>query len=221
MNRRDPKRQALPRHSPGARASWRGGRLPRAEVDQRIDTLLDIAADEFARSGYGGTSLDRLVERSGVSKTTIYRRFGNKEGLFLSLVDCSLNRTRSALRTVSLEENDPLGTVTRFVEAYTRAAVDEPTAQTLLQIAVAERRTFPQFAETLLANALDGFEPLAAYFASLMEDGVMRGGDPLEAAFELQALITHGFRVMVDDRAFLQRPGRAADIAGRFLRGWS
>ena len=86
---------------------------------------------------------------------------------------------------------------------------------------MAERRTFPQFAQTLLANALAGFEPLADYFASLMEEGVLLRGDPLEAAFDLQALITHGFRVMVDDHAFLQRPGRSAEIARKFLRGWS
>lgn len=207
--------------TPPATRHWRGGRLPRAEVDQRIDNLLDIAIEEFAEQGYGGTSLDRLVERSGVSKTTIYRRFGNKEGLFLTLVERSLDRTRGALWAVPLEKGDPLGTVTRYVEAYTRGAVDEPLGHTLLQIAVAERRTFPQFAQTLLANALAGFEPLADYFASLMEEGVLLRGDPLEAAFDLQALITHGFRVMVDDHAFLQRPGRSAEIARKFLRGWS
>ena len=201
--------------------NWRGGRLPRAEVDQRIESLLDIAVEEFAELGYAGTSLDRLVERSGVSKTTIYRRFGNKEGLFQTLVQRSLERTREALWAVTLDEGDPQGTVTRYVEAYTRAAVDVALGQTLLQVAVAERRTLPQFARTLMDNAVVGFEPLTDYFASLMKAGVLRQGDPLEAAFDLQALITHGFRVMVDDREFLHRPGRSAQIARTFLKGWA
>ena len=93
--------------------------------------------------------------------------------------------------------------------------------QTLLQVAVAERRTLPQFARTLMDNAVVGFEPLTDYFASLMKAGVLRQGDPLEAAFDLQALITHGFRVMVDDREFLHRPGRSAQIARKFLKGWA
>jgi len=198
---------------------WRGGRLPRAEVDQRIESLLDIAVEAFAEHGYAGTSLDRLVDRSGVSKTTIYRRFGTKEGLFQTLVQRSLDRTRQALWAVTLDERDPEGTLTRYVEAYTRAAVDGALGQMLLQVAVAERRTLPQLARSLLDNAVAGFEPLVAYFEVLMAAGLMRQGDPLEAAFDLQALITHGFRVMVDDRRFLHREGRSVRIAQSFLKG--
>lgn len=54
-----------------------------------------------------------------------------------------------------------------------------------------------------------------------MTDGVLRPGDPQDAAFDLQGLITQGFRVMVDDIGFVHREGRAREIAGRFLRGWS
>lgn len=200
---------------------WQGGRLPRAEVDRRIDRLLDIALEEFALTGFGGTSLDRLVERSGVSKTTIYRRFGSKEGLFTTLLDRSAESVRSGLWALELDLNDPLGTIERFVTAYTEIAVCHPLGRTLLEIAVAERRSFPHLGARLLANAYEGFRPISDYFARLMADGVLRPGDPQDAAFDLQGLITQGFRVMVDDIAFVRRPGRARAIAERFLRGWS
>ncbi|SCW60965.1 transcriptional regulator, TetR family [Sphingobium faniae] len=200
---------------------WQGGRLPRAEVDRRIDRLLDIALEEFALTGFGGTSLDRLVERSGVSKTTIYRRFGSKEGLFATLLDRSAESVRSGLWALELDPDDPLGTIERFVAAYTEIAVCHPLGRTLLEIAVAERRSFPHLSARLLANAYEGFRPISDYFARLMADGVLRPGDPQDAAFDLQGLITQGFRVMVDDIAFVRRHGRAREIAVRFLRGWS
>ncbi|WP_169804646.1 TetR/AcrR family transcriptional regulator [Sphingobium chlorophenolicum] len=200
---------------------WQGGRLPRAEVDRRIDRLLDIALEEFALSGFGGTNLDRLVDRSGVSKTTIYRRFGSKEGLFTALIHRSMEAVRSVLWALKLDVNDPLGTIERFVSAYTQVAVCHPMGRTLLQIAVAERRDFPHLGAMLLADAYEGIRPISDYFGRLMAEGVLRPGDPSEAAFDLQGLITQGFRVMVDDIAFVHREGRAREIAERFLRGWS
>ncbi|PNQ04278.1 hypothetical protein A8G00_08560 [Sphingobium sp. SA916] len=200
---------------------WQGGRLPRAEVDRRIDRLLDIALEEFALTGFGGTSLDRLVERSGVSKTTIYRRFGSKEGLFTALIHRSMEAVRSGLWALELDVADPLGTIERFVATYTEVAICRPMGRTLLQIAVAERRDFPHLGAMLLANAYEGFRPISDYFERLMTDGVLRPGDPQDAAFDLQGLITQGFRVMVDDIGFVHREGRAREIAGRFLRGWS
>jgi AcrR family transcriptional regulator len=200
---------------------WQGGRLPRAEVDRRIDRLLNIALEEFALTGFGGTNLNRLVERSGVSKTTIYRRFGNKEGLFTALIHRSMEAVRSGLWALELDLDDPLGTIERFVTTYTEVAVCHPLGRTLLQIAVGEGRDFPHLGAQLLANAYMGFRPISDYFEQLMARGVLRPGDPQDAAFDLQGLITHGFRVMVDDIAFVRRPGRAREIAERFLRGWA
>ena len=186
-----------------------------------MDRLLDVALEEFALHGFGGTSLDRLVERSGVSKTTIYRRFGNKEGLFATLIERSVETIRAGLWSLKLDPGDPLGTIEKFVAVYTDVAVRHPLGRTLLEIAVAERRSFPYLSKALLANAYEGFRPISDFIARLMDDGVLRAGDPREAAFDLQALITHGFRVMVDDLDFLQRPGRTEEIARRFLKAWS
>lgn len=200
---------------------WQGGRLPRAQVDLRIRRLLDIALEEFASHGFGGTSLDRLVERSGVSKTTIYRRFGNKEGLFATLIDESVEMIRQGLWSLELDPADPIGTIERFVAVYTDIAVRQPLGRTLLEIAIAEKRTFPRLGATLVANAYEGFRPISDYIKQLMADRVLQPGDPQEATFELQGLITHGFRVMIDDLAFLEQPGRSAAIARRFLKSWS
>lgn len=200
---------------------WQGGRLPKAEVDQRIERLLAIALEEFAEHGFGGTSLDRLVELSGVSKTTIYRRFKSKDGLFQTFVDRNVQALRTELGAVNLDPDDPQGTIERFVAVYSDVAVGGPIGRMLLRIAIAEGRTFPHLGTVLLTNAYEGFRPISNYFAVLMDKGILARTDPQEAAFDLQGLITQGFRVMVDDLAFLRRRGRTAEIAARFLKGWS
>lgn len=202
-------------------AKRQGGRLPRAEVDRRIQNLLEIALEEFAANGFGGTSLDRLVQRSGVSKTTILRRFGSKEGMFRTLVDQNAAAIRAGLWAIELDPDKPLKAIEQYVTAYTDVAVRNPLGHALLTIAMSEKRTFPTLGQTIMTNAYEGLRPVSDYIEQLMDKGILRRADPREAALDLQGLITHGFRVMVDDMEFLCRPGRAKEIAARFLKGWS
>lgn len=207
-----------PRHAP---PRWQGGRLPRAEVDRRIARLLEIALDEFVHHGFGGASLDRLVALSGVSKTTIYRRFGNKEGLFITLIGQSVEAIRVALADLHLDPADPAGAIAAFVRTYSQTAVADPLGRALLGIALGERAAFPSLGRELLDNAYVGLQPVSDYIAELMEQGILRRGDPMDAAFDLQGLITQGFRAFVDDVAFVLEPGRPERIAAIFLKGWS
>lgn len=62
------------RHSP------RDGRLVRSE--QTRAALLAAAADAFARSGYGGTSLSTIYRAAGANAAAISYHFGGKRALY-------------------------------------------------------------------------------------------------------------------------------------------
>ena len=53
---------------------------------ERPQEILEAAFAEFSRNGYATTTLDRIAERAGVTKGTIYVYFENKEHLFISMV---------------------------------------------------------------------------------------------------------------------------------------
>jgi len=48
--------------------------------------ILKIATKEFAIKGYAKASLNRMVEKLGIAKGSIYQYFHNKEHLFLFLM---------------------------------------------------------------------------------------------------------------------------------------
>lgn len=50
------------------------------------DELLDAATALFAADGYDRASMDAIAARSGVTKPTLYARFGSKEALFAAAV---------------------------------------------------------------------------------------------------------------------------------------
>ena len=51
------------------------------------DVLLDQAMAVFWRNGYQGTSIQDLVEATGVNRGSLYATFGDKCGLFLAVLD--------------------------------------------------------------------------------------------------------------------------------------
>ena len=60
------------------------GRPRRAETDERIR---DAALDLLRASGPGAVNIDAVSARSGVARTTIYRRYGSRDELMAALLD--------------------------------------------------------------------------------------------------------------------------------------
>src|ERR1700722_10473159 len=58
---------------------------PRGEL--RNGKLQRVAGDLFLKRGYGGVTIDNIVELAGGSKSTVYSEFGGKCGLFISSIE--------------------------------------------------------------------------------------------------------------------------------------
>ena len=86
---------------------------PKAFVE---DEVLDHAMRLFWRQGYEATSVQALVEATGVNRASLYGAFGDKHGLFLAAVDRYLG-TVTARRQAILEQPGPaLAALRRYFE---------------------------------------------------------------------------------------------------------
>src|SRR5437763_414744 len=47
-------------------------------------TVIAAARDAFVRNGYVGTSVDDLLQATGLQRASLYSAFGSKRGLFLA-----------------------------------------------------------------------------------------------------------------------------------------
>ncbi len=57
---------------------------------QRQRTLFEAAAEEFAAKGFDRASLNRILEKSGMSKSSLYYYFDDKGDLFATLLEQSI-----------------------------------------------------------------------------------------------------------------------------------
>lgn len=53
---------------------------------RRNQALITAATDIFLQYGFEGATLDMIIEQAGGSRSTLYKNFGDKEGLFAAVI---------------------------------------------------------------------------------------------------------------------------------------
>ena len=74
----------------------------------RRDTLLRVAADLIAASGYAGTSLRDVADAAGIQAGSIYHHFESKDSLAVAIAEAQAERWREQLAKANKEVSDPL-----------------------------------------------------------------------------------------------------------------
>jgi TetR/AcrR family transcriptional regulator len=96
---------------------------PGGSVPQRRDPaatrrkLLTAARLEFARHGFAGARVDEIAERAGVNKQLVYHHFGDKDALYLAVLEWVYADIREQERQLNLEGLPPEKAIRKLIEA--------------------------------------------------------------------------------------------------------
>lgn len=78
--------------------------------------LLEVATAAFAESGYSGTRVDDIAERTRTTKRMIYYYFGSKEELYLAVLEAAYRTIREAEQGLHVGELSPVEALQRIAE---------------------------------------------------------------------------------------------------------
>jgi AcrR family transcriptional regulator len=78
-------------------------------------SILEAATREFATEGFSGARVDAIAARANINKRMLYHYFGNKEDLYLSVLEETYRGIRAAERTLHLEDLPPDQGIERLV----------------------------------------------------------------------------------------------------------
>src|SRR3954452_22906292 len=183
-------------------------RLP----DPTLQAILDAAVVEFERHGFRRVALDEVARRARVSRTTIYRRFANKDELIAAVVERE-NVSLFADIAAELKQAGPQSNY--YVEAFTlsilrfrrhrvlnRMMTDEPALVLELpgrhydaaidRIADALREIFSErFAERIGEPAVIELADTVLRYAAMAL--LLPGARPLHTADDIRAFPTQHF----------------------------
>jgi len=94
----------------------------RADAARNRAAVLDAAARLFREHGVEGVSMDAIAAAAGVGKGTLFRRFGDKAGLAVALLDDRERALQEAILSgpppLGPDEGDPGARLAAFVDAY-------------------------------------------------------------------------------------------------------
>jgi AcrR family transcriptional regulator len=183
-----------------------------AGTDPVTTAILDAAVAEFGQHGFRRVALDDVARRAGVSRTTIYRRFANRDELVVAVID----RENTALFADIAAELKSAGPQSNYyVEAFTvaimrfrghrvldRMITDEPALALELgrqhwgaaveRIAGALRVIFPPgFAERIGEQTVNELADTILRYAAMAL--VLPARQPLETAGDLRAFAATHF----------------------------
>src|SRR3546814_6931735 len=84
--------------SPQNKAERASSRPKAARGATRAREILGVAEIVFIERGYADANMDEVAARANASEATIYKHFGNKEGVFAALVSSNLAVLKAAAR---------------------------------------------------------------------------------------------------------------------------
>lgn len=118
---------------------------PRGE--RRRAAMLEAAKAVFIEHGYADATLDEVIRRSGGSRATLYKQFGDKKGLFAAII-ADICAEIVAPLAKSAAGQEPQAVLTAFGRAF-MAGLMEPRGLALYRVLIGEAARFPELAEAV------------------------------------------------------------------------
>lgn len=122
-----------------------GAKTPKGQ--RRKKALITAASEIFIQYGFEGASLDRVIERAGGSRSTLYKSFGDKEGLFAAVIE-SMIADIFTDEDNNLPPHNTIESILAFYGAQFLINVLKPQSIDLYRLILGEHNRFPEITHT-------------------------------------------------------------------------
>lgn len=148
---------------------------------RREDLVLDIALQEFLAKGLSGANIETIARKAGVGKSTIYRKYGSKQGLLLAVAQRRMTELGERWAEFPFDIDDPEGTLYRIALVCYREWSGKSLP--IYRIIFTEAERMPDIAEAVTEmTRQSAIGPILAFFQQLQDRGIIDVQDVAEAA---------------------------------------
>lgn len=156
--------------------------MPRltGQIDlSKTEAILDAASEVLAERGLAAP-IEEIARRAGVSKQTIYNRYGGKIELVRALVEKRVDSITAPLRDPGAEEH-PEETLTAYARSLLQ--VIERGGYSLMRLTIQSAGELPELAREVYANGpMRSRSQLAEFLELETRAGRLKVDDPMQAA---------------------------------------
>ncbi|HLD65667.1 MAG TPA: TetR/AcrR family transcriptional regulator [Pseudomonas sp.] len=152
------------------------------------EAILAAAAEEFARHGYKGTSINTIAQRVGLPKANLHYYFSNKLGLYIEVMRNILDLWDNAFSHLSAED-DPAMALAGYIRAKMEFSRRQPLASKIFAMEVISGGEC--LSEHFNQDYQNWFRGRAAVFEAWIAAGKMDPVDPVHLIFLLWGSTQH------------------------------
>ncbi len=167
-----------------AKASTRRSRA----VAAKRSAILAAALEFFSQYGIHGTTLDKVAERAGVSKTNLLYYFLSKEELYIAVLKDLLDVWLTPLRALRPDQ-PPLDAIRNYIRLKLEVSRDYPQASRLFCLEMLQGA--PLLKAELAGGLRDLVEEKTAVIEAWMLQGELSAVQPQHLIFMLWATTQH------------------------------
>lgn len=147
-------------------------------LDRRRHAIVEAARTLFIEQGYERTTLGHIVERAGGSLATVYKLFGNKDGLLEAVVFEKSSSGEAMIREAVAQGGSPVAILHRISDGFGGHFLD-PDVVALVRIVIARSVCDRDFARQFFERtAIRTRVSLERLFVQWQDEGVAMTGSP-------------------------------------------
>lgn len=135
--------------------------------------VLQKAKDVFCEKGYNGTSMDDLVQATGLSRSSIYDTFGDKHGLFLKSLDQYRCAQHEDMEKFCARSDSPKKKIRSIFDYTIREILNDKDRKGCLLVNVSMELSAVD--KEVAAVSVSNMEELEQVFSSLVKEGQAKG----------------------------------------------
>jgi AcrR family transcriptional regulator len=165
------------------------GRAAHRDPERTRAAILAAATQEFAEKGFGGARVDSIALRAGTNKRMLYHYYGDKEALYLAVLEEAYAGIRGAEATLDLEHREPEEGLRELALFTWRYFVEHPEFISLLNTENLMRARFLKGSQRIRAMHSHLMEQLSSVLQRGERKGVFaRGLDPLHVYLSIASM---------------------------------
>ena len=142
--------------------------------EMRAERFLDAATEVFAEKGYQHAKLSEIVARAGGSLATLYRIFGDKEGLAYAILERRLENHVGILNAMTFSDLPPEQAL-REVAIRIADSMVKAESRVVYRIVIGEGESFPALRDWFFEHAVAETRGiLTRFFQQEMDNGHLK-----------------------------------------------
>jgi AcrR family transcriptional regulator len=168
---------------------------PREKGLVRRDKILDAATEVFCQNGFDAANLQEIMAQAGGSLATLYRLFGNKEGLFQAVIERNSSQMIDKLSATFAQEKEPAKVLHAMGINFLNLLLS-PQVGAIHRLLIAESGRYPQLRDIFIKMAPErNLRTVAEYLQSLVDSGYLQLNDCYMAAQQLLSMFKGNYHM--------------------------